>query len=251
MRYAGQTLDFSLEEQNLSDVEVELVTLGIRYKTLGPHLLRKLLSVHRQFMSLQDAWSCQVMESRPLSTHPPAAAAWRHVLPNVSGVSISKPADSTCSSLIKDTMLYFCPSQTTGDIAETEKSVSRKARTQATGVRRRSARKLMATAQHSNFIWNTVKSRQIYFCLHPWVCHSPSFNPRARNLWNQFERSRAADRQTEHARNMDSWRAILTGRDRRVLKSVPSFPWVSDVGDMLSCRDFMFLSLQSWKQNPP
>lgn len=44
------------------------------------------------------------------TTHPPAAAAWRQVLPNLSGVSISKPADSTCSLLNKDTMLYFCPS---------------------------------------------------------------------------------------------------------------------------------------------
>lgn len=44
------------------------------------------------------------------ATHPPAAAAWRHVLPKLSGVSMSKPADSTCSLLNKDTMLYFCPS---------------------------------------------------------------------------------------------------------------------------------------------
>lgn len=53
MRYAGLTLHLSLEEQNLSDVEVELVTRGIWYKWLGPHLLRKLLSVYRQFMSLK------------------------------------------------------------------------------------------------------------------------------------------------------------------------------------------------------
>lgn len=32
MRYAGRALHFSLEEQNLSDVEVELVTLGIWHK---------------------------------------------------------------------------------------------------------------------------------------------------------------------------------------------------------------------------
>lgn len=32
MRHAGRTLHLSLEEQNLSDVEVELVTLGSWYK---------------------------------------------------------------------------------------------------------------------------------------------------------------------------------------------------------------------------
>lgn len=38
--------------------------------------------------------------------HPPEAAAWRQVLPRLSGVLISKPADSTCSLLSEDTMLY-------------------------------------------------------------------------------------------------------------------------------------------------
>lgn len=76
-------------------------------------------------------------------------------------------------------------------------------------------------AQHSNFIGSTVKSRRIYFCIQAWVCHSLSFNPRDRNLWNQFELSRAADRQTEHKRNMDSKRVILTGRDRHVCPKLP------------------------------
>lgn len=50
------------------------------------------------------------LEQAQCSTHPPAAAACRHVLPKLSGVSMSKPADSTCSLLNKDTTLYFCPS---------------------------------------------------------------------------------------------------------------------------------------------
>ena len=39
-------------------------------------------------------------------THPPEAAACRQVLPMLSGVFMSKPADSTCSLLRDDTMLY-------------------------------------------------------------------------------------------------------------------------------------------------
>lgn len=40
------------------------------------------------------------------ATHPPEAAAWRQVLPRLSGVLMSKPADSTCSLLSEETMLY-------------------------------------------------------------------------------------------------------------------------------------------------
>lgn len=42
-------------------------------------------------------------------THPPAAAAWRHVLPRLSGVSIWKPAHRTESLLRVQIMLYLRP----------------------------------------------------------------------------------------------------------------------------------------------
>lgn len=42
-------------------------------------------------------------------THPPAAAAWRQVLPRLSGVSIWKPAHRTESLLRVQIMLYLCP----------------------------------------------------------------------------------------------------------------------------------------------
>ncbi len=42
-------------------------------------------------------------------THPPAAAACRHVLPRLSGVSIWKPADRTESLLRGHIMLYLRP----------------------------------------------------------------------------------------------------------------------------------------------
>lgn len=39
-------------------------------------------------------------------SYPPEAAACRQVLPKLSGVFMSNPADSTCSLLIDETILY-------------------------------------------------------------------------------------------------------------------------------------------------
>lgn len=43
------------------------------------------------------------------ASHPPEAAACRQVLPKLSGVFMSNPADSTCSLLIDETILYSWP----------------------------------------------------------------------------------------------------------------------------------------------
>lgn len=60
----------------------------------------------RSWPSAHIPTACPGPSGRQRSAHPPEAAAWRQVLPRLSGVLISKPADSTCSLLSEETMLY-------------------------------------------------------------------------------------------------------------------------------------------------
>lgn len=52
---------------------------------------------------------CPAPQAWRRRTHPPEAAAWRQVRPRLSGVLMSNPAESTCSLLSEDTMLYSWP----------------------------------------------------------------------------------------------------------------------------------------------
>lgn len=52
-----------------------------------------------------------MLDGADLASHPPEAAACRQVLPKLSGVFMSNPADSTCSLLIDETILYSWPAK--------------------------------------------------------------------------------------------------------------------------------------------
>lgn len=74
------------------------------------------LDCHKISLNIQCAlrWLSESRRSLPCSfrlkdTHPPAAAAWRQVLPRLSGVSIWKPAHRTESLLRVQIMLYLRP----------------------------------------------------------------------------------------------------------------------------------------------